>query len=493
VAGPAAASGLRDRPVVRTDKGVVRGLVRADSRLFAGIPYAASPAGALRWRPPQPVAPWSGIRDATRYASPCAQGEGLGGVHSESEDCLYLNVTTPRTGSHLPVLVWVHGGGFVNGAGSLYDGARLAVHGDVIVVTINYRLGVFGYLANRALDEGRGAGQYGLQDQRAALRWVQRNAAAFGGDPHRVTIAGESAGALSVCAQLASPAATGLFQKAIIQSGPCTAPFGFTSLTQAQTDGDAVATAVGCDQPATVAACMRGKSVDALLVARSVWWPAYGGAELPLAPGQAFARGLFHRVPILQGTNHDEDRLFVAAEYDGQGHPLTAEQYVSLVNQRYGPRAPEVLAHYPLTTYPSPSLALATLNTDASWACPALGTDRAAALRTPVYAYEFADENAPVLFPVPNFPMGAFHAAELQYLFPFGTALSEPQQRLSAQMVEYWTRFARTGQPSTAGMPQWPRFQPSSVRVLSLAPEPVGIHPVDLAAEHQCGFWATFL
>ena len=161
-------------------------------------------------------------------------------------------------------------------------------------------------------------------------------------------------------------------------------------------------------------------------------------------------------------------------------------------SHRYGPRAPEVLARYPLSAYPSPSLALATLDTDATWACPALGTDRAAARRTAVYGYEFADEDAPPLFPVPNFPLGASHAAELQYLFRFPAPLPDPQKRLSARMIDYWTAFARTGRPSAPGAPAWSMFRPASSDVLSLAPGAGGIHPVDLAAEHQCGFWATF-
>jgi len=209
--------------IVRTDFGPVRGTVTSEYRTFQGIPYAAPPVGELRWRPPQPPERWSTPRDATTPGSRCPQlaSAELGFPGSVDEDCLYLNVITPRSarpGQLRPVMVWVHGGAFLWGAGSDYDARRLAVGGDVVVVTVNYRLGLLGFLGHPSLE---GSGNFGLQDQQAALRWVRRNAAAFGGDPGNITVFGESAGALSVCAQLASPASGGLFHRAVMQSGPC--------------------------------------------------------------------------------------------------------------------------------------------------------------------------------------------------------------------------------------------------------------------------------
>jgi para-nitrobenzyl esterase len=473
--------------------------VDSTSRVFNGIPFAAPPVGELRWRPPQPAAPWAGVRDATTPGSSCPQGPGLGGIPSKNEDCLYLNVTTPRSaarrGGRLPVLVFIHGGGFTTGSGSTYDARAMAARGGVVVVTVNYRLGVFGFLAHPALDGPRlTSGQFGLEDQRAALRWVRRNAAAFGGDPRNVTVSGESAGAMSVCAQLASPAAAGLFQRAVIQSGPCGFTGIFPPLRSAEQAGTALAAGLGCVDPHQAAACLRAVPVDTLLERGADdglrWAPPAGGPELPLAPQQAFRTGRFNRVPVVVGTNRDEERLFVGGEFDGAGHPVTAEQYPKLLAESYGAAAAAVLAHYPLADYPTPSVALAAVRTDDQWACAALRDDHLLATRTPTYAYEFADRDAPPYLPVPGFPMGAFHAAELQYLYTLPLPLNPAQRALSDQMIGYWTRFAAVGRPGAVGAPEWPRFRPSSDQVLALAPGAGGTAPVSLAREHQCAFWA---
>ena len=225
---PAADAGV----VVRTDAGLVRGQAAATSQVFNGIPYAAPPVGALRWKAPQPVQPWSGVKDATKLSSACPQqanAEAPSG--STNEDCLYLNVTTPKQQSAKPraVVVWIPGGGFFSGTGNSYEASKMAARGDVVVVTVNYRLGIFGFFGYPGLPA---SGTYGIQDQQAALRWVQRNARAFGGDPRNVTVAGESAGGMSVCAQLTSPTSTGLFSKAVMQSGSCAFNWGETASTR---------------------------------------------------------------------------------------------------------------------------------------------------------------------------------------------------------------------------------------------------------------------
>ncbi|MDN3353489.1 carboxylesterase family protein [Actinomadura sp. DC4] len=484
---------------VHTTRGTVRGTVADGYRTFDGIPYAAPPVGGLRWASPRPAKPWSGTRDATRPASECPQTAGfLGDAPSDTEDCLYLNVTTPRNtrNKKLPVMFWIHGGGFYSGSGSLYGARRLAEGGNVIVVTLNYRLGVFGFLAHPALDDGADkSGDYGLEDQQAALRWVRDNAAAFGGDAGNVTLFGESAGGMSTCSHLAAPASAGLFQQAIIQSGPCTVagqwpyPEGNWTVRPravAERQGEATAAELGCDD----VACLRGKSVQDLLEASDGgqgFGPATGGV-LPKSPAQALATGDFAHVPVIQGTTRDEHRTFVAAIEAFTGHTVTGADYRQDIEDFFGPvKAKKVLAEYPLTG--DPSIALSTVWTDSAFSCTALGTDRLLSEKVPTYAYEFADESAPWASDgsAPSFPTGAFHASELQYLFDdsqFRTPLTAAQRRLSDQMIGYWTRFARTGNPNGGGAPGWRTFDGNDV-------QPLGGERRNFADEHRCGFWRS--
>jgi para-nitrobenzyl esterase len=498
-ARPAAAATASGRPaplVVQTGKGAVRGLYARNVREFFGIPYAAPPVGVLRWRPPRPAAPWPGIRNATLPRSACAQlGSVATGVisTSTSEDCLYLNVYTPAAIGRggLPVMVWIHGGAFTGGEGSIYDGSTLATRGHVIVVTINYRLGAFGFLALPGLDREGASGDYGLMDQQAALRWVQRNARAFGGDPQDVTEFGESAGAASVCDNMASPAAAGLFARAIAESG-CL--LGAPSRQSAEITGATFAARLGCADTATQVACLRGKPVLSILRTQSGfgWSPVAGPPVLPLAPAAAFAAGQYSHVPLLQGTNRDEGRFFVALGYDLLGRPLTAAQYAQVIRASYGARAAAVLAEYPLTGYPSPDLAYAQVLTDSGFSCPALLADELAQ-RSGVYAYEFSDPNPPDDFNLTTltFPLGAAHSTELQYVFQRIPALdtvppfSAAQLALSSQMIAYWTRFAATGSPN------WPRFSASGPDIQELVPGAITQETsARFAAAHRCAFWA---
>lgn len=496
--------------VISTDAGAVRGTLTASARLFQGIPYAAPPTGPLRWASPRRAAPWSGIRDATKPGNRCAQAEGLIDKASNTEDCLYLNVTTPRHSSarKLPVMVWIHGNGFINGAGSLYDAQHLASTGNVIVVSPNYRLGIFGFLAHPALDHGAArhlSGNFGLEDQQAALQWVQRNASAFGGDRANVTIFGESAGGTSVCSHLAAPGSAGLFQKAILQSAECTGekwspgpPTWFPlPRTEREQHGLDVAAKLGCPNVGTAAACLRAKPVKKL----AKWsddglgsGPTTGGGVLPLSPQKAFATGHFNRVPLIEGTTRDEHRLFTAAIEAATGKQTTDASYQDEVHTLFGPTdAARILARYPSDHFHSAGEALSTVVTDWAWACPVLDRNRALSAHVPVYAYEFSDENAPwfTTLPKPNFPTGAFHGGELQYLFsddqlpgPATTA----QRQLSDQMMRYWSQFAHTGNPNARNAPKWSPFQ-AGEHVQSLAPSAIG--SADLAQEHQCTFWAS--
>jgi para-nitrobenzyl esterase len=485
--------------------------VTDEYRTFQAIPYAAPPVGELRWQAPQPPQPWSAPRDATKPGNRCAQSAfpQFDSPDSVAEDCLYLNVTTPRLARHdrpKPVMVWLHGGGFVGGAGSDYDARRLTVGGDVMVVTVNYRLGMLGFFGHPGLDD---SGSFGLQDQQAALRWVRRNAAAFGGDPSNVTLFGESAGGWSTCAQLTSPSAAGLFHRVIVQSGSCTAdwprnglvrgaPAGspWTPRSQAEASGLSVAAGLGCADPATAAACLRRVAVPELLSVEQTarLGPAFDTRVLPESPARALSQGQFHRVPVISGATRDESRLFVAL----WGQPITPQGYRELLDEAFGNQAEQVVARYPLNAYDTPGLAWAAVLTDRVWVCPTLTDDRLFAKRVPTYGYEFADRQAPAPFPVSaGFPLGAYHSSELAYLFSLvdvNVSLTPDQQRLSDQMIRYWARFAATGNPNGSGLAHWPRFddtKPAVPNIQSLAPGADGIRPVDVAAEHHCNFWST--
>lgn len=493
--------------VVRTDTGQLRGQSTGAARVFNGIPYAAPPVHGLRWKAPQPVKRWDGVRDALTLSSACPQQdnpEAPGG--STAEDCLYLNVTTPaqKTAKPRAVVVWIPGGGFLTGAGNSYEASKLATRGDVVVVTVSYRLGIFGFFGYPGL---AGSGTYGIQDQQAALRWVQRNARAFGGDPRKVTVAGESAGGMSVCAQLTSPTSTGLFTKAVMQSGSCTfnwadnsqypgqaadSPWVPQSTVQA-TGKDWAASRkedLKCKPGQAMLDCLRAAD-PAVLVEDTLQFtqPAYGGAAvLPVSPAKAMKAGLFHQVPVLSGNNHDEAAGWMAAFNGGD---LTDADYPRLLTDMVGAAdAVKVQREYPLAQYGSTVAAWTAVTTDRIWSCTQVANDQQAARKVPVYAYEFADKHSPLAGP----GQGAAHAVELPYLFSLGGydfPMSETQKRLSEQMIDYWTAFARTGDPNGPGRPHWAAAGQDDIRGLSLAPtDQGGIKTVDLSTEHHCDFWA---
>jgi len=480
--------------VVATAGGAVRGKTVTATREFLGIPYAAPPVGVLRWQPPRPAVPWHGTRAATSYAPHCPQPPGSFGRASTSEDCLYLNVFTPATNKarNLPVMVWVHGGSLRTGESDDYNPAGL-VRDGVVVVTINYRLGALGFLADAALASHPGgpAGNYGLMDQQSALRWVQRNIRGFGGDPGDVTLFGESAGGLSTLAQLASPGARGLFQRAIVESG--TYQLTQQSLATAEAAGKTFAAKAGC--AGNTATCLRGLPVSTILTNEDLtgYTPDVDGTVLTQSIKTALGDGRFNRVPVVIGTNHDEYRLFVAA-FQFLGARVTATNYQSMIASTLGVSAviaAAIAAQYPLSRYPSPPVALGAVGTDAIFACHALTAEESLARYVPTYAYEFNDENAPEPFlPPAGFPYGAAHASELTYLFSptAGThpvPFSQAQQQLAAAMKQDWTNLAKTGIPAAT----WPRFTATSQRMLSLVP-PAPHVETDFAAQHHCAFWA---
>jgi para-nitrobenzyl esterase len=517
----ASAENLSSHPAALTESGRVAGLTADGVNEFLGIPYAAPPVGALRWTPPKPYGVFPGHSfQATQFGSECSQPGG------GSEDCLFLNVYTPQEDLSdaarrpLPVMVWIHGGALETGTSALYDPSQLVKKG-VIVVTINYRLGYLGFFAQSAIDaEGHLNGNYGLMDQQFALQWVRRNIAGFGGDPDRVTIFGESAGGQSVLSQLASPLAKGLFREAISESGAYTQFQDYYSniltLAQGETTGNtslaavpsgaAIADAVGC--ASQTAACLRAVPAAALdaLEPPLALFPFVDGKLLPQTISAAIESGEFNRVPVISGTNHDEWRVYVAGEYDFTGNPiLNSAEYDAAVTALEGPvLEPTLVAVYPYSDYSYGGEALGAVGTDGLFSCPARNADRALSKYVPTYTYEFNDENAPpsqaAFGGLLTFPLGAYHTAELQYLFHMNAAifglpqapLSPEQEKLSDAMVAYWTQFAKTGDPNSLGEPLWFPYNASSDRYQSLIP-PRPVVESDFDADHKCSsFWDTF-
>ncbi|EPH46797.1 putative Acetylcholinesterase [Streptomyces aurantiacus JA 4570] len=510
------AAGESGAALVRTDAGWVRGQVTREGRQFLGIPYARQPVGELRWTEPRPVEPWRGVREATEFGNRCVQTASWDPGYEQpthTEDCLDLNVYVPegRAGSGAagggegkrPVMVWLHGGGLTAGAGADIVPDRFARTTGTVVVTVNYRLGALGFLAGPELDGEASdgvSGNYGLLDQQAALRWVRAHAGRFGGDPRRVTVAGESAGGRSVCTHLASPTGRGLFRSAVVESGAYDDCAG-RERRRAAGDGAAFARKAGCPDPATAVACLRARPAKDLLAAQAGfdWGPVVGGSFLPVQPKVAFARGSAAGVPVLNGANTDEGTLFAFAQYDGRGRPLTAEQYPAALDRTYGAELGErVLRRYPLAGYATPTHALAATLGDEIFACSALRLGGSLARRGPVYAYEFADRTSPPFASLrklgTDFAFGATHVNEVQYLFKhFGleTPLNAEQRVLARQMTRYWSSFIHSGVPRADGGPDAPDQRTRPGDVLALRTASAGGNAVVGTAHraHHCDLW----
>jgi len=498
---------------VPTADGPVCGITVSGIHEWLGIPYAAPPIGALRWQPPQAPTPWTPTLQATQFGSECTQGTAS--KPAGSENCLFLNVWAPADGAtNLPVMVHIHGGGFFNGSGNA-DNTLLASTGHEVIVSMNYRLNIFGFLADKAL--GANSGDYGLQDQQLALRWVQQNIAKFGGDPNAVTIFGESAGGSSVCDQIASPTAKGLFERGISTSGEYNTLLGtqeqaprtpedlesqdcksaLPSKAQANAAGKNFAAAVGCGRgTSNVAACLQAVPVSE--IEQAAWTPGDGyqyggqgtvaptinGSTLTMTLRQALKTGRVNRVRVIAGTDRDEDLV---------GTATSAAQYQSLVDTQYGSFASQVLAKYPLSHFDNPGVAWRTVAADSDTVCPSLVTDQDLASRMPTYAYEIDDNDIPpyaaagpgVVAP------GASHVGAW-FLNPTATPLDANQQVLQDQEIQYVTTFARTGNPSATGTPPWPRFNAQD------GPEEISLQPAgdtepvtaaQVSAQHNCAFW----
>ncbi len=467
---------------LRIETGLIRG--KPDStnrrvRAYLGIPFARPPVGELRWRPPQPARPWDGVRECATFGPACWQPAfSLFPTRGPfSEDCLYLNVWAPLgpASAKRPVMVWIHGGGFVTGSGSKphYHGARLAARG-VVVVTINYRLGPFGFFAHPSLsaESPRGvSSNYGLLDQIAALRWVKRNIAAFGGDPNNVTIFGESAGAMSVCCLLVSPLARGLFHRAIAESGVA------VGLKQrlkeraggqpsAEAVGKRIAARLGLSNAEQTAAALRAVPAEKLLKAANPkaglfgkgtrMWPCIDGYVLPDEPEKLFRSGRFHPVPLILGVNADEGSVFVK----GQLRPRRVFGYRLALRAFFGREgAKKVEAMYPAARDDEAAAQLSRVVTDSAFMAPTRRLARmlARAGRAPVYLYFFSRVSPAARFA----GLGALHGAEIPYVFGWRRGrrgYNAADERLSEVMQAAWTRFARAGDPNGGDMPSWPAY-----------------------------------
>jgi para-nitrobenzyl esterase len=474
---------------VQTDKGAVEGAPSTDSKvhIFKGIPFAAAPVGALRWKAPQPAESWTGVRKALEFGPRCMQTLVFPDMvfrdHGPSEDCLYLNVWTPdaSASAKLPVMVWIYGGGFVAGGTSepRQDGEQLAKKG-VVVVSMNYRLGVFGFFShpNLAKESAHAAsGNYGLLDQVAALQWVRKNIASFGGDPEKVTIFGESAGSFSVSALMASPLAQGLFHRAIGESG---AFFGSTLSLRSHAESEKADDKFVASLGAASLEALRAIPAAELLQAASKqpmlrFSPNIDGYFLPEDARSIYAAGKQSHIPLVAGWNSDEGNFHT---FFGK-KDATAQNYAELIHSRFGNNADALLKLYPAGNDDQAKRSAQDLGSDqfiaySTWKWIEV---QAATAKMPVFRYEF--DQAP---PVPraadatdgsSISPGAYHSAEIEFVFEALPSKDLPWRpedtRLSDLIATYWSNFAKTGDPNGPGLPKWPAYSAPNHSVMHLS------------------------
>jgi para-nitrobenzyl esterase len=474
-------------PRVKTHSGEVEGKVEGSVHAFLGIPYAAPPVGDRRWKAPVPAAKWNGLRQATDFGPHCMQGPVYGDMKFRdpggSEDCLTLNVWVPAShAGKLPVMVWIYGGGFVAGTTSeaRQDGTNLAKHG-VIVVSMNYRLGVFGFFVHPELAKESGhnsAGNYGLLDQLLALKWVHENIAAFGGDPENVTIFGESAGSFSVSAQMASPLAKGLFQKAIGESGAAFYSGGLRfepAAVREEKDVKLVSEKLGVSTLAELRAIPAQKLLEEFAPPKSRGFdfgPDIDGYFLPESAAAIFAAGKQNDVALLAGWNHDEDSFAIVLN----PQKPTAESMKAEAQKNFGDKADEFLKLYPTDDEHLMRSAIDFASDRfigfSTWAWMEAQSKTGT---KPIYRYRF-DLGPPTAPGAPK--LGAYHSSEIEYVFgqldsKKDVAWVEDNRQLSELMQKYWTNFARSGDPNGPGLPRWPMYTPGGAwQVMYLDAQP---------------------
>lgn len=490
-----------DRPIVTSTSGTLQGLSDGSVQVFRGIPYAMAPTGPRRWSPPEPPQPWSGVKDASQSGPACPQpASRTGGIYSwelgeVSEDCLSLNVWAPEDAENAPVFVWIHGGSLVTGAGDLpmYDGTRIANETGVIVVTINYRLGVLGYLAHPELSADSPqniSGNYGLMDQIAALKWVEDNIAAFGGNPDNVTVAGESAGALSVVALMASPEASGLFDKAVAQSAYMVSMSHLSEEVAGHPSAESQGQAL-MDRAFGVSSAQEMREIPVEdIIAKTSWagfpFPNIDGHYLTDQFVDVFDRGEQAPVPVLAGFNDGEIR---SLRFLLPPVPDSASAYETAIQTNYAELSEDFLDYYPSDDLEESLLAI-TRDAMYGWTAERLAVSQSA-IGQDSYFYLF-DHGYPA---VDEAGLHAFHAMEIPYMFgnlskaepPWPQAPeTELESNLSTTMMEYWTSFAATGTPTAAGAPDWPSYEPSeSLMIFSDMAEPAEGLTRDRYALHE--------
>ncbi len=503
--GPSAAPA-----VATTANGEVKAVDRLNMRSYFAIPYAAPPVGDLRWAAPAPAAKWTTRMEKTASAAPCLQTSNSAfRLAGDSEDCLHLDVHAPTGTGPFPVMVNFHGGNFVTGGTVQYADPSPLVTKGVIVVNVGYRLGAMGFLAHPSLTQDGAAGNYGIMDQQAALKWVQDNIAQFAGDKKNVTIFGESAGGFSVMVHLASPGSAGLFSKAIVQSGNYGNDRQLSGAQMAAVSSSVVdnaikaakaagVTGIACDAGAVTAACLRslpdavvrGQLASAIYAALPNPVPSVDGKVLARTVKATFAAGANNKVPLIDGSNQDEYALYVAINEDARRNAASppnldpANTSFAFPAAAYAPTiaaltagsgvspADLVATWYPLSNYGSnpalqPSLAEVALATDLGFSCPALRTSqRILAQSTPIWMYEFRDQTAIPSVGMVNgaytlsFPQGAAHSYDLQYLYNLHDLGNDERRQLQAAMSRYWTNFAKNGDPNKGDsvVASWPAF-----------------------------------
>jgi para-nitrobenzyl esterase len=486
---------------IATDRGLLRGAQDGTVVRFLGVPFAAPPVGNLRFKPPEPPACWPGVKNATAYAKGCVQRDMTGNLVG-SEDCLYLNIWTPvgalTDGGNRPVMFWIYGGGNVTGATNIpllgvnfYDGKRLAENRDVVVVSVAYRVGALGFMAHPALTEEsphKSSGNYAILDQIAGLKWVQTNIARFGGDPKRVMVFGESAGAINICTLIASPLAKGLFSSALMQSGFCVA----VTLAEREALGATYVTGAGCDQAADLLKCLRSASLDAFFP--TSWAPDKdpldGQRKIPAGnidgwlleqhPLDAIEKGTHNHVPLVVGSNSDEHAIFFASKV-----VLSCAAYAAEVGQLFPTHKDKLLQLYPCSPL-DPKKAIVEIYTDSFFTCHARRAARAAVKgqQQSVYRYLYSFVGGAYWW------LGAYHTAEIPYVFgTYKSALSLPaEDALSAAIQGYWSRFAATNDPNAEGAVSWGTYDPVRDNALRLDTN-IGLE--EGIATERCDFWDT--
>ena len=479
---------------IATREGDVQGTLIGTTRTFLGIPYVAPPVGALRWTHPRPHEPWATPLAATTFGARCPQTD-ITGQPGGDEDCLTLNVWAPeRLAAPAPVMVNFHGGAFTRNTNSIpgRDGQLLSEATGAIIVTVNYRLGPLGFFADPALSAEDptqpSSGNYGFEDQRAALEWVQSNIVAFGGDAGNVALFGESAGAASSSLHMLSPLAMGLFHRAILESGAYEDTLIPVAASQAQSVS--LIAAAGCAAEPNQVACLRSKSAVEVLNAEpgdASWGPVVDGWNIPDCASAPIDAGcIASPVPVALGTNLNESEFFFAT---GLSAPANDVDYLSMMNGMFAGQGAAIVAEYPSASFASPRMAAADVLTDSSYVCPTRRRARAlVAAGLPVFLYSFNHSPTSPMFP----NGGAFHAAEVAFVFGtslWGIQLNAPERELSRAMMDYWGRMAANGNPNGEGALEWPAFDSTDANIIF----DLTLSTTTGWKDDRCNFWDAML